>query len=362
MHLELGSDTIIRLGGRRISAPANVLTILEAFAHPISFSKAVKSLSEKIAGAQGWIELVATINRLHKEGVLVDEAGTPPVLGMGWAAPQIHIAMLNDRVRTEAFLSAIADSVRPGDVVVDIGTGTGVLAVAAARAGARHVYAIEASEMGRAAQSVFEANGFADRITLLPGWSTQVQLPEPANVLVAEIIGNDPLEEEVMETFADARKRFLAPDARVIPARVQVYGIPLAISEAVLAEYSFTADSTSKWKNWYGIDFESLQTSSLNRSVVFKSPPHKSRDWPALAAPVLLADLDLTGASHPLVNETAELTITTAGLLNGLLMYFDLEVGPGQRLRTSPAAADETGSWGKRGSYTTADPLKPRQA
>ena len=72
------------------------------------------------------------------------------------AATRTLVKMLNDRARTDAFIRAIEATVRPGDVVVDLGTGTGVLALAAARAGARRVYAIEASGVGRAARSVFE--------------------------------------------------------------------------------------------------------------------------------------------------------------------------------------------------------------
>lgn len=97
--------------------------------------------------------------------------------------------------------------------MLDLGTGTGVLAVAAARAAARHVYAIEASGIGRVAQRVFRANGVEDRITLLQGWSSTLSPPEPATVLVSEIVGHDPLDEGVLEHTPDARARLLAPGA-----------------------------------------------------------------------------------------------------------------------------------------------------
>ena len=105
----------------------------------------------------------------------------------------MHIAMLNDRRRTASFLAAIRRVVRPGDVVVDVGTGTGVLAIAAAQAGAARVYAVEATGIGKLAEANFRANGLQDRITLVPGWSMQVTLPERADVLVSEVIGKTPL-------------------------------------------------------------------------------------------------------------------------------------------------------------------------
>ncbi len=71
--------------------------------------------------------------------------------------------MLHDERRTGDYLRALAAAVRPDDVVLDIGTGSGVLAVAAARAGARRVYAVEASDIAEVAARVFEVNGVQDR-------------------------------------------------------------------------------------------------------------------------------------------------------------------------------------------------------
>ena len=132
-------------------------------------------------------------------GVLLDETGRRPVLDSkdSFGAPYIHIKMLNDKARTDAYLKAIEEVIRPGDVVLDLGTGTGVFAATAARQGARHVYAIESSAIGSSAQGLFAANGLADRVTLVPGHSTQVSLPEPVDVLVSELIGNDPLGERI---------------------------------------------------------------------------------------------------------------------------------------------------------------------
>jgi protein arginine N-methyltransferase 1 len=347
LALELGPNANIRVGDRRVPVGPNILPILQTFEQPIAFGTAVKSLSEKITGAQAWIELVSTIKTLYNSGILVGEgdADRKPMRGAGWSAPMVHISMLDDRVRTETFIRAIEATVQPGDVVIDIGTGTGVMATAAARAGARHVYAIEATEMGSTAKAVFAANGFADRITLVPGWSSQVELPERANVLVAEIIGSDPLAEGVLEAFADARKRFLTPDARIIPSRARVLGVPVTIDEEVLATHAFSADATGAWKKWYGIDFAPLLGSMLNKTLVFNIKPRLARDWPQLSSPIVLADLDLSGTKPPLVNESSEITIETPGLLGGLLVYFDLEVGPGERIVTSPAEADEKCSW-----------------
>jgi hypothetical protein len=347
LSIDLGPPMIVRLGNRRVASDPNALAILEEFAQPVAFSQAVKNLSGKTSGAQAWIDLVSSITRLYKAGALVDESGSAPTPAqqVGYAVPHPHVEMLDDKVRTTAFLGAIADVVRPGDVVVDIGTGTGILALAAAKAGAKHVYAIEGSEIGRAAKDLFTANGLADRITLVPGWSSHVELPEKANVLISEMIGNDPLEERIMEIFADAHARFLTPDARIVPRRLRAFGVPVEVDQKTLTRFMFTPQRTRDWSEWYGFDFDKLIDTSVNESMMITILPHEIRSWPVLSDPVLLADLDLSGTTHDVVDKTAEFFITREGLMGGFLLYFHLDVAPGWEISTAPEEADEANHW-----------------
>src|SRR5207247_3109327 len=91
---------------------------------------------------------------------------------------QLHVNMLNDRTRTSAYLASISKAVRPGDVVLDIGTGTGVFSIAAAQAGERHVYAIEAGRIVKDARTLFEDNGVDDRVMLFRDLSIINNMPE----------------------------------------------------------------------------------------------------------------------------------------------------------------------------------------
>ena len=68
-------------------------------------------------------------------------------------------------------------------------------------------------------------------MTLIRGWSRQIELPEQADVLVAEVIGNEPFEEEILETTLDARRRLLKPDARLIPHALELLARPLLLPE-----------------------------------------------------------------------------------------------------------------------------------
>src|SRR5688500_17948717 len=104
--------------------------------------------------------------------------------------------MLADRVRMDAYEAALARVVRPGSVVLDIGTGTGMMALIACRLGARRVYAVDPGDSVHLARAVARSAGFADRIELIQDVSTRVELPERADVVVSDLRGVLPLFEQ----------------------------------------------------------------------------------------------------------------------------------------------------------------------
>ena len=202
--------------------------------------------------------------------------------------------MLHDDRRTGDYLAALAQAVQPGDVVLDIGTGSGVLAIAAARAGARHVYAVEASDIAEVAERVFAVNDVADRITLVAGWSRQIELPEPADLLVSEIIGNEPFEEEILETTLDARRRLLKPDARLIPNALTLFARPLLLPEIEARQRALGRAAVERWRGLYGIDFEPLVDAAAPGPVNSPTEAEVAATWPPVGPPTVLAVLDLT--------------------------------------------------------------------
>jgi protein arginine N-methyltransferase 1 len=324
------------------------LAVLDVFYQPVSVSEALKKLSAAATGLQDWMALTDTVVQLYDAGILQDESQRRRTLKTsrrGFGGPGIHVSMLNDRARTSSFLDGIAEVVREGDIVVDIGTGTGVLAVAAARAGAKHVYAIEASAIGEVAEAIFEDNGLADRITLLRGWSTRLDLPERADVLVSEIIGNEPLGESVLEVTRDARKRLLKPEARLVPSRVRVFGLPVVVPDTELSKRVLMEDTLENWRSWYGMDFGSLADTDGGSPRSFLIKPQDARGWNTLGEPILLAEADLSRVERPMIERSVACTANASGVLNGLLAYFELDLGPTTRLSTHPVRAGEDCSW-----------------
>ena len=127
--------------------------------------------------------------------------------------------MLADEVRTSSFMQAILATVNAGDVVVDIGSGTGVLSLFAVRAGASRVYAIEREPVIDIAREIATHNEMLDSIVFIEGSSRDVEIPERADVLITETIGNIGFDEGIISWVADAKKRFLKPDAAILPRR-----------------------------------------------------------------------------------------------------------------------------------------------
>src|SRR5216684_1981187 len=150
----------------------------------------------------------------------------------GFASPFAHEPMLLDKIRCDAYREAIQRTVKPGDVVVDLGAGTGLLSFFALQAGARHVYAMEMTGIADAAAELIEANGFRDRITLVRKSSLKARLPERCDVLVTETLSTFCFDtENTIEFVADARQRFLKPGGRIIPESADTFLLPVS-SEA----------------------------------------------------------------------------------------------------------------------------------
>jgi type II protein arginine methyltransferase len=136
-----------------------------------------------------------------------------------------HILMVNDLPRGQKYYDAMKAKIRPGDVVLEVGTGAGLLSCLAARLGASHVYTVEQSPvLHQVARNVVEANGLSDKITLINAHSRDLHalgvIKEPIDVFVTETIGTQGLDEGILPIFEDV-KQYLTPKAKVIPESVR---------------------------------------------------------------------------------------------------------------------------------------------
>ncbi|MCA9624611.1 MAG: 50S ribosomal protein L11 methyltransferase [Myxococcales bacterium] len=319
--------------------PREVVEMLSVFHQERTFGDGIDELSRNSHAAIDFIHLTGVALSLLEIGVLVRvdgiaerrEAGTPNA--SDWT---MHISMLDDVVRTQGYIDAIMETVKPGDVVVDLGTGTGILAVAAALAGASRVYAIEMGPIAAAARTIFADCHVADRITLLRGISTRLEPPELADVLVTEIFGHDPFAEHVLEYVRDARRRWLKPEGRIIPERFRVYVRGAEVSENMRQREVFTPEAGERWSAYYGMNLQSLGH-IIPTGPLFVVPQMGDQlHYLTKASTIYAGDMnDLP----PWLDLHATCQATAAGPLDAAVMHFELDLG--SRTITSADDADD---------------------
>ncbi|MBV6413089.1 MAG: 50S ribosomal protein L11 methyltransferase [Xanthomonadales bacterium] len=325
----------------------HTLAIVDAFLKPRSVAEALAALQARIRGRQDWIDLSAEILRLREAGLLLaeDAGDPPPQLENAFSSVPVHIRMLRDRARTQAYLRAIRASVRPGDVVVDLGTGSGVLAVAAAQAGATRVYAIEASTMAAVARELAAVNGVGDRVRVVEGWSTTIDLPERADVLVSEIIGNDPTDERILECTADAVRRLLKPGARLLPQRLQVLAAPLQLSPALRGRVRVGSARLRSWHADYGIDFAPLAAFARSRDARLLLSASELAHSHALAASATLCEHALHATAHLPRDQECAFDIVRDGRLDAIVLGFRAELLDGLEVASDPCSPRADNHW-----------------
>ena len=151
------------------------------------------------------------------------EAGTTASEILSNGVYSWHFLIPRDRARNDAYEAALLRAIRPGCKVLEIGTGSGLLAMMAARAGAEVVTCEADPAIASAARDVIAANGYSDRVRVLGMHSTAIDpkrdMGGPADILVSEIVSNDMLSEGVLAAHEDAIARLIKPGAAVIPAR-----------------------------------------------------------------------------------------------------------------------------------------------
>ncbi|KAL7606112.1 probable protein arginine N-methyltransferase 6 [Lactuca sativa] len=177
----------------------------------------------------------------------------------------IHEEMIKDRVRTETYKTAILQhqSYIQGKVVVDVGCGTGILSIFCAQAGAKRVYAVDASEIALQANEVVKANNLSDTVIVLHGRVEDVQIDEEVDVIVSEWMGYMLLYESMLGSVIVARDRWLRPGGLILPSNAVLYMAPVTHPDRY-------AESIDFWRNVYGIDMSPIMP--LAKQCAFEEP------------------------------------------------------------------------------------------
>jgi SAM-dependent methyltransferase len=239
-----------------------------------------------------------------------------------------HRQYLSDNRRLDAFRRAIAEAVKPGDVVMDLGSGTGILGMLACEAGATRVYAVDGGGMSGIAGRIARANGLQDRIVCINGLSTRIELPEKVDVVIADQIGHFGFEAGMLTCFNDAHRRHLKPGGHTIPSSVD-----LCVGAVQRPE---VWEQVEFWNRpCAGFDFSPASMISANTSY-----PIEFAGGDLLSGEAALASLDLGRFIPARFAGAVSLVITHAGILHGIGGWFWARLSPAVTMSNSPASPE----------------------
>lgn len=263
-------------------------------------------------------------------------------LGAQWVLSQLvplwHVPMMNEPERNQAFHDGLQSAVTPETTVFEIGTGSGLLAMMAARQGARHVYTCEAVGLVAAtARKIIRRNNHQDRVTVIARPSQEVQLgsdlPERADILVHEIFSSELLGEHVLPAIEDAKRRLLKPGGVVLPSAASI--MIALVGGDDLGRNLHVSQS-------FGFDL-----SEFNAIQPKKRPLYRED-----LAPVLMSDdveafrFDFSrDAAFPAERRQIGVTARKGGLCYGVIQWIRIELGEGARFENHPSRPRPVSNW-----------------
>ncbi|KAF5348691.1 hypothetical protein D9758_006867 [Tetrapyrgos nigripes] len=246
----------------------------------------------------------------------------------------IHEEMLKDSVRTGSYRHAIVDNSHlfKGKTVLDVGCGTGILSMFAAKAGASHVVGIDMSNIIDQAQKIIEANGFKDTITLVKGKLEEAELPiQQFDIIISEWMGYFLLYESMLDTVLLARDRYLKPGGLLFPDNATIY-------LAAIEDQDYKEEKINFWDNVYGFDYSCIKDIALREPLV-DTVDLKS----VVTHPYLIKQIDLTTAKKEDLTFEAPFTLTATrnDYVHAFLAWFDISfkcTHKGVKFSTGPHA------------------------
>lgn len=237
-----------------------------------------------------------------------------------------HLGYVADSIRNEQFKAAVAQIVKLGDCITDLGCGSGILGLLCLQAGASKVYAIDDSAMIEIARETLVRAGHGDHASFVSGKSSRIELPERVDVVICDHVGFFGFDYGIMDFLADARKRFLKPGGTLIPSKIRLNLAAVGSQRCDDLANGWQAEAIPEAFHWL-----------RNYAVNTKHAVDLEKD-DVFCAPAVLADIDLY-ADHPdFFSWNVELHIERDGLMHGLAGWFDCELAKEVWMTNSPLA------------------------
>ncbi|KAG6337383.1 hypothetical protein ID866_1706 [Astraeus odoratus] len=234
---------------------------------------------------------------------------------------EIHAVMIQDRVRTSTYASFILKNplLFKDAIVLDIGCGTGILSLFAAKSGAKHVYAVDASDIAEKAEKIVQENGLGNIITVIRGKVEEISLPDGithVDIILSEWMGYALLYESMLDSVLHARDRFLSPSSGIIaPSQCRMM---LALCEG----NEIHKERARFWNDVYGFDLSEMSKDVYNHAIIDVVSPES-----IVSDPYIVKDLHLhTITPHQLdFKSTFSLTCKSPKRIkiHAFILYFD---------------------------------------
>jgi len=251
--------------------------------------------------------------------------------------------MLADRPRMAFYHAAIARHIQPGDRVIDLGTGTGILAAFASRRGAARVYAVDHSEILRHAKTLAVANGI-ERVEFIAAHSSEFRLAERVDVILHEQMGDCLFDEAMVANVCDLRDRLLKPGGLILPSCFDLFCEPIKLRDERHVPFIWELSV-------HGFDYSSLGRQRPQEPDYYhlrSSDPEFVEHFLGEPEPVLSIDLHTINEAELPMELNFPRTVVNAGRLDGFAIYFRARVDGDLSLSSGPKDAGRAPHWGFR--------------
>jgi protein arginine N-methyltransferase 1 len=230
----------------------------------------------------------------------------------------IHEEMIKDKIRTGSYKKAIENNktIFKDKIVLDIGSGTGILSIFAAKAGAKHVYGIEYADIADYSKEIIKQNNLSDKITIIQSKVEEANLPvDKVDIIISEWMGYFLLYESMLDTLLFARDKWLKKDGYLLPDKAQIY---LAGIQDTLYKYN----KIDSWDNVYGFNFSVLKNPALAEPIIDNFPNNN-----IISNSCKIFDIDLYTVKVEDLDFSAgyEIIFNKDDTFNGFVTWFDVE-------------------------------------
>ena len=238
-------------------------------------------------------------------------------LNSNYAQTSLHMDMIQDKMRTLTYCQAIeknADQFKD-KVVLDVGSGTGILSLFAARSGAKRVYSVECTPIGFVSEEIIKDNGYQDVIKILHGRLEDVEVPEKVDIIISEWMGYALYFEVMLSSVIFARNKYLKEDGCILPSDASLY-------VAGVQAYEYYATSLDFWDEVYGFNFTAMKKQALTEPVV-----DVCEKWQVVTSYDTISKINLHNCDINSSFFTAPFKIISKQneMMHAFIAYFDVE-------------------------------------